>query len=47
MGEIVYEAICDFAINFVLFSVILPLAIIFFGYLIYILIMTFKEIKKK
>ncbi len=47
MGEIVYKAICDFASNFVLLFVILPLAIIFFGYLIYILIMTFKEIKKK
>ncbi len=47
MGEIVYKAICDSASNFVLLFVILPLAIIFFGYLIYILIMTFKEIKKK
>lgn len=47
MGDIVYKALTQLFSNFILAVVFLPISIIFLGYLIYIIVMTIKEIKKK
>lgn len=47
MGEIVYRAICGGIGQFFLLFLILPAGTIFLAYLIYILVMTVKEFRKK
>lgn len=47
MGDIIYKALTDIFGYFIVATVILPTAIIFVAYLIYIIVMTIKEIRKK
>ena len=47
MGDIIYKALTDIFGNFIVAAVILPAAIIFVAYLIYIIVMTIKELRKK
>lgn len=47
MGAIIEKAIYQGVGSFFLLFVLLPVAHIFFGYLIYIVIMTIKELRKK
>ena len=47
MGAIIEKAIYQGVGSFFLLFVLLPVALIFFGYLIYIVIMTIKELRKK
>lgn len=47
MSAIIEKAIYQGIGGFFLLFVILPVALIFFGYLVYIVVMTIKEIGKK
>lgn len=47
MGDIIYKALTDIFGSFIAATVILPAAIIFVAYLIYIIVMTIKELRKK
>lgn len=47
MGDIIYQALTDIFCNFIVATVIFPAAIIFVAYLIYIIVMTIKELRKK
>ena len=47
MGEIVYRALCQMFTNYILAVVILPVALIFVAYLVYIVIMCILEIVKQ
>ena len=47
MGDIVYKALVEMFGNFIIAVVILPGAIIFIAYLIYIIVMSIKEFKRK
>ena len=47
MGDIVYKALVEMFGNFIIAVVILPVAIIFIAYLIYIIVMSIKEFKRK
>ena len=47
MGEFIYEAVAQY-VTFIFFVVmVLPAVIIFCGYLIYIVVMCIRELKKK
>ena len=47
MGSIIAVAIHSFVGSFFLYFVIIPVSIIFLGYLVYIVVELIKEIKKK
>ena len=47
MGSIIAAAIQSFVGSFFLYFVIIPVSIIFLGYLVYIVVELIKEIKKK
>ena len=47
MGEIVYRALCQMFTNYILAVVILPVALIFVAYLVYIVVMCILEIVKQ
>ena len=47
MSAIVEAALCRGIGGFITLFVILPAAVIFLGYLTYIIVMTVKELKKK
>ena len=47
VGDIIYKALTDIFGNFIVATVIFPAAIIFVAYLIYIIVMTIKELRKK
>lgn len=47
MGEIVSRAVCGAVGQFFLLVWILPAGLIFLAYLIYIIVMTVKEFRKK
>ncbi len=47
MGEIVYRALNSLVVQYLLLFVFLPVGLIFLGYLIYIVVMTIKEFRKK
>lgn len=47
MGDIIYKALTDIFGSFIATTVLLPAAIIFTAYLIYIIVMTIKELRKK
>ena len=48
MGELVYQALMQSVAAFFFFAVmILPAVVIFLGYLIYIVVMCIRELKKK
>ena len=47
MGEIIYEALAQYVAAFFFAVMILPAVVIFLGYLIYIVVMCIRELKKK
>lgn len=47
VGDIIYKALTDIFGSFIATTVLLPAAIIFTAYLIYIIVMTIKELRKK
>lgn len=47
MGEIIYEALAQYITIFFFVVMVLPAVIIFCGYLIYIVVMCIRELKKK
>ena len=47
MGEIVCRAVCGMIGQFFLLFLILPAGLIFLGYLLYIVVMTIGEFRKK
>lgn len=47
MGELVYQALMQYVTIFFFVVMVLPAVIIFCGYLIYIVVMCIKEMKKK
>ena len=47
MLEIVFEWICWAFGQFILLAVIVPLGVILAGYLLYILVMTMQELRRK
>ena len=47
MGEFIYEAVAQYVTIFFLVVMVLPAVIIFCGYLIYIVVMCIRELKKK
>ena len=47
MGEIIYEALAQYITIFIFVVMVLPAVIIFCGYLIYIVVMCIRELKKK
>ena len=47
MGEIIYRGFMQLTTNFFFAFMILPAVIIFLGYLIYIVVMCIRELKKK
>lgn len=47
MGDIIYKALTDIFGSFIAATALLPAAIIFTAYLIYIIVMTIKELRKK
>ena len=47
MGEFIYEAVAQYVTIFFLVVMVLPAVIIFCGYLIYIVVMCIREMKKK
>ena len=47
MGEIIYEALAQYITIFFFVVMILPAVVIFRGYLIYIVVMCIRELKKK
>lgn len=47
VGDIIYKALTDIFGNFIVATVIFPAAIIFVAYLIYIIVITIKELRKK
>ena len=47
MGELVYEALMQSVAAFFFDVMILPAVVIFLGYLIYIVVMCIRELKKK
>lgn len=47
VGDIIDKALTGMFGNFIVAAVILPAAIIFVAYLIYIIVMTIKELRKK
>ena len=47
MGELIYQALMQSVANFFFVVMVLPAVVIFLGYLIYIIVMCIKEMKKK
>ena len=47
MGELVYEALAQYVTIFFFAVMVLPAVVIFLGYLIYIVVMCIREMKKK
>lgn len=47
MGDIIYKALTAIFGSFIAATVLLPAATIFTAYLIYIIVMTIKELRKK
>ncbi len=47
MGEFVYQALMQYVTIFFFVVMVLPAVVIFLGYLIYIVVMCIREIKKK
>ena len=47
MGELVYQALMQYLTIFFFVVMVLPAVIIFCGYLIYIVVMCIREMKKK
>lgn len=47
MGEIIYEALAQYITIFFFVVMVLPAVVIFLGYLIYIVVMCIRELKKK
>ena len=47
MGELVYQALMQSVAAFFFVVMILPAVVIFLGYLIYIVVMCIRELKKK
>lgn len=47
MGEFVYQALMQYVTIFFFVVMVLPAVIIFCGYLIYIVVMCIREMKKK
>ena len=47
MGEIIYQALMQSVANFFFVVMVLPAVVIFLGYLIYIVVMCIREMKKK
>ena len=47
MGEIIYEALAQYITIFFFVVMVLPAVVIFLGYLIYIVVMCIREMKKK
>lgn len=47
MGEFVYQALMQYVTIFFFVVMVLPAVIIFLGYLIYIVVMCIREMKKK
>ena len=47
MGDIVYKAFVEMFGNFMIAVVILPVAAIFIAYVVYTIVMTIKEFKRK
>ena len=47
MGEFVYQALMQYLTIFFFVVMVLPAVIIFCGYLIYIVVMCIREMKKK
>ena len=47
MGELVYQALMQSVAAFFFAVMILPAVVIFLGYLIYIVVMCIRELKKK
>lgn len=47
MGDIVYEALVEMFGSFIIAVAILPVATIFIAYLVYIIVMTIKEFRRK
>lgn len=47
MGELAWRALSALAGNFIAAVVLLPVGLIFLAYLVYIVIMTIRELRKK
>lgn len=47
MGELVWRALNALAGNFIAAAVLLPVGLIFLAYLVYIVVMTIRELRKK
>lgn len=47
MGELAWRALSALAGNFIAAVVLLPAGVIFLGYLVYIVAMTIREVRKK
>ena len=47
MGEFVYQALMQYVTIFFFVVMVLPAVVIFCGYLIYIVVMCIREMKKK
>lgn len=47
MGELVWRALSALAGNFIAAVVLLPVGLIFLAYLVYIVVMTIRELRKK
>lgn len=47
MGEFVYQVLMQFVAAFFFVVMVLPAVVIFLGYLIYIVVMCIRELKKK
>ena len=47
MGEFVYQALMQYVTIFFFVVMVLPAVVIFLGYLIYIVVMCIREMKKK
>lgn len=47
MGELAWRALSALAGNFVAVVVLLPAGVIFLAYLVYIIVMTIRELRKK
>lgn len=47
MGELVWRGLSALAENFIAAAVLLPVGLIFLAYLVYIVVMTIRELRKK
>lgn len=47
MGELAWRALSALAENFIAAVMLLPAGVIFLGYLVYIVVMTIREVRKK